>query len=342
MLFIIIFFLLLSVFLYALLGGADFGIGILELLSSKKNKELTKKNAYRVIGPVWEVNHIWLIITLVILWVGFPYLFNLIVLNLHIPLTLILIGIIIRGVAFVFRHYDAVEDNSQDLYDRLFRWSSLISPFFIGLSFGALFGEHINLPEEFRASTDLGFFDLYIHPWFNWFSVNTGLFFSSLCAFNSAIFMIGESDFEQANRYSKKAQFANIVMAITGLWVLFSSLQSSNHSLGMLFNHQYWALFFGGLILIVQFLIWYFLGKSKKIGLRISASILTLILIAIPFTAISFKYESNIDVFQFEYLKETHKYLGICLVLGSLFIIPGLIHLLKTFGMIKIFEKGNS
>lgn len=339
MLVLILFFLLLSIFLYALLGGADYGIGILELLSSKKNRALTKSNAYRVIGPVWEVNHVWLIICLVILWVGFPYLFNLMVLNLHIPLTIVLIGIIIRGVAFVFRHYDAVEDESQELYDRLFRWSSLLSPFFIGLTFGALFSDYMNMASDFDSLADKSFYELYILPWFNWYAINTGLFFSSLCAFNSAIFMIGESDFNQANRYSKKAQYANIFMAISGLWVLFSAIYTTNGIINSLLDHLGISILFLSLLAIIQISIWYFLAKSRKIALRISASLLTLLLIAIPFTAISFRFQENIDLFQFEYLENTHKALGISLIIGSLFIIPGLIHLLKTFGMIKIFEK---
>ena len=60
---------------------------------------------------------------------------------------------------------------------------------------------------------------------------------------------------------------------------------------------------------------------------------------AIPFTAISFQFQSNIEMFQFQYLRQTHFYLAISLIMGSIFIIPGLIHLLKTFGMIKIFDK---
>lgn len=338
MLIVILFFLFLSIFLYALLGGADYGIGILELLSSKKNKELTKRSAYRVIGPVWEVNHVWLIICLVILWVGFPYLFNLMVLNLHIPLTLVLLGIIIRGLAFVFRHYDAVEDGSQEVYNRLFRWSSLFTPFFIGLSFGALFSEHINLPEDFNGGLEKSFFDLFIHPWFNWFSINIGLFFGALCAFNSAVFMVGESNFDEANRYSKQAQFANIIMAITGLWVLFSSLYSGKGGLSILFDHSSLVLLFAVLILFLQFFVWLYLAKARKVKVRVVASLLTLVIIAIPFVAISFLFQNNIDLFQFEYLEETHKYLGLSLIAGSIFIIPGLIHLLKTFGMIKIFE----
>ncbi len=321
------------------MGGADYGIGILELLSSKKNRDLTKSNAYRVIGPVWEVNHVWLIICLVILWVGFPYLFNLIVLNLHIPLTLVLLGIIVRGVAFVFRHYDAVEDQSQELYDQLFRWSSLFTPFFIGLSFGALFSDCMNLPSDFETLATKSYSELYIYPWLNGYSIATGLFFSALCAFNSAIFMIGESDFKQANRYSKKAQYANILMAISGLWVLFSAIYTTNGIIHNLLNHLSFSILFVCLIATLQFSIWYFLAKSRKIALRISASLLTLVLIAIPFAAISFRFQENIHLFQFEYLENTHKALGISLIIGSVFIIPGLVHLLKTFGMIKIFEK---
>tara|TARA_R110002072_G_scaffold129439_6_gene267903 strand:- start:791 stop:1822 length:1032 start_codon:yes stop_codon:yes gene_type:complete len=339
MIIIILFFLLLSVFLYALLGGADFGIGILELLSSKKNKELTKSNAYRVIGPVWEVNHVWLIIALVILWVGFPYFFNIMVLNLHIPMTLVLLGIIVRGVAFVFRHYDAVQDHSQKIYDRLFRWSSLFTPFFIGLCFGALFGGNINPPENYQTLSEFSFSELFIFPWLNWFSINVGLFFSALCAFNSSIFMIGESDFDQAKRYSRKAQFSNIFLAISGLWVFFSSIYTSQISLNYLFERTELIILFVLLIVVLQFLIWYFLAKLSKIMLRVMTAFLSLVLVAIPFTAISFQFQSNIEMFQFQYLRQTHFYLAISLIMGSIFIIPGLIHLLKTFGMIKIFDK---
>ena len=79
MLYIVLFFLLFSLLLYVLLGGADFGAGIVELFSSAKNKEHTRDTIYRVMGPIWEANHIWLIIMLVILWVAFPAYFNIII-----------------------------------------------------------------------------------------------------------------------------------------------------------------------------------------------------------------------------------------------------------------------
>ena len=107
MIYVVLFFLAFSLLLYVLLAGADFGAGIVELFSSKKNQAITKKTVYRVMGPVWEANHIWIIIMIVILWVGFPAYYNILVVYLHIPLTLMLLGITLRGVAFVFRHYDA-------------------------------------------------------------------------------------------------------------------------------------------------------------------------------------------------------------------------------------------
>ncbi|MDX1721169.1 MAG: cytochrome d ubiquinol oxidase subunit II, partial [Salegentibacter mishustinae] len=150
MLYIVLFFLLFSLLLYVLLGGADFGAGIVELFSSAKNKEHTRDTIYRVMGPIWEANHIWLIIMLVILWVAFPAYFNIIIIYLHIPLTLVLLGITLRGVAFVFRHYDAVVDKSQFWYNWLFRIGSFVTPVFLGMSFGALIGGKIIITEDYE------------------------------------------------------------------------------------------------------------------------------------------------------------------------------------------------
>jgi hypothetical protein len=63
---VIISFLCLSILLYFLLGGADFGAGIIELFTSAKNRGKTRSTMYHAIGPVWEANHMWLIIAIVI------------------------------------------------------------------------------------------------------------------------------------------------------------------------------------------------------------------------------------------------------------------------------------
>ena len=143
MIYIVLAYLFLSIFFYLVFGGADFGVGIIELFSSKKNKEITKGIAYRVIGPVWEANHIWLVLVIVIMWIVFPYYYYYLTTQLHIPLTLLLIGIIARGTAFVFRHYDAVVDDSQKIYDKIFEYGSVFSTFMIGVNAGALLSGEI-------------------------------------------------------------------------------------------------------------------------------------------------------------------------------------------------------
>ena len=88
-----------SFLLYTLLGGADFGAGIIEIFAGKR-EEATISNA---IAPVWEANHVWLILAVVILFTGFPPVYSSLSLVLHIPLMMVLLGILCRGSAFTFR-----------------------------------------------------------------------------------------------------------------------------------------------------------------------------------------------------------------------------------------------
>jgi cytochrome d ubiquinol oxidase subunit II len=68
----IAFFLAASILLYCLLAGADFGAGILEALLGNHRREEQRKIISHAMGPVWEANHVWLILAVVILFMGFP------------------------------------------------------------------------------------------------------------------------------------------------------------------------------------------------------------------------------------------------------------------------------
>ena len=138
-----------SLLLYTLLGGADFGAGIVETFSGKR-EEVTISKA---IAPVWEANHVWLILAVVILFTGFPAVYASLSLVLHIPLMIVLLGIIMRGTAFTFRHYDAINDRSHYYYTLLFRVSSFITPLFLGIILGAMILGRITL------NTSTGFYE---------------------------------------------------------------------------------------------------------------------------------------------------------------------------------------
>jgi cytochrome bd ubiquinol oxidase subunit II len=120
MLVVVIGFLVISLLFYCLLGGADFGAGALELFVPQKNRKRHEELVTKAMGPVWEANHIWLIILIVILFNAFPKVYTQYSIYFHIPLTLMLIGIVLRGCAFSFRQYDALKDNAHRYYTLAF------------------------------------------------------------------------------------------------------------------------------------------------------------------------------------------------------------------------------
>ena len=96
--------LLASVTLYALLGGADFGGGLWDLLAGGDRRGRAPRALIdESITPVWEANHVWLIFDLVIFWTAFPHAFAAVMTTAALPLWLAAAGIVLRGAGFAFR-----------------------------------------------------------------------------------------------------------------------------------------------------------------------------------------------------------------------------------------------
>jgi len=91
---------------YAVTGDADYGGGIWDLLATGPRASAQRNAIERAIGPIWEADHVWLILIVVILFTAFPPAFAAMMTALNIPFTLMLIGIVLRGSAFIFRKYD--------------------------------------------------------------------------------------------------------------------------------------------------------------------------------------------------------------------------------------------
>ncbi|GAA3627615.1 cytochrome d ubiquinol oxidase subunit II [Flavivirga jejuensis] len=339
MLYVVLFFLVFSLLLYVVLAGADFGAGIVELFSSEKNQQITKKTVYRVMGPVWEANHIWIIIIMVILWVGFPGFYNILVLYLHIPLTLVLLGITLRGVAFVFRHYDAYKDKSQILYDWMFRISSLVTPIFLGMTFGAMISGNITVTDNYET---LSFYDLFIAPWCNGFSFFVGLFFAALCAFLASVLLIGEANEVERAIYVKKSRIATITVIILGFVVLsYGYINETTFVIHFIKNPYAITLAALSALLILPLL--RSIRRARKVTTRTFTGLqVVLILIAAliaQYPNLIITSESEISILETVATDSVIKVLGITLIIGGLVILPGLFHLLKSFKMIKIFEQ---
>ncbi len=329
MVYIVIMYLWTALLLYLLLGGADFGAGIIELFTSDNNKNRTSITMSRTIGPIWEANHMWLIIVIVILFTGFPKIYAVVSTYLHIPLLIMLMGIIARGTAFAYRHYDAVEDDMQKVYNKIFRYSSFITPFFLGIIAASAVSGTIN-PD----ATHFG--EAYIFSWLHLFSIAVGLFTVSICGYLAAIFLIGETKTEtERQRYIIKARSMNLAAAVTGALVFIAAVLDHVPLAKWLFGNVVGIMAITSAIisLIIQ---WRLIRLGKKIVIRFFAGFqITMILLATTF----FHYPRIILLSGEKYLSlmEHHgddkaiQSLAVALLVGSLFILPALFYLIYSF-----------
>jgi cytochrome bd ubiquinol oxidase subunit II len=135
-------FVLLGLTAYAVLGGADFGAGLWQLLSAGSRGRPLREHAHRSMGPVWEANHVWLIFVLVIFWTAYPVAFGSIASTLAVPLFIAAVGIILRGTAYALRS-GARSDREAIRIDLAFAMSSILTPFALGTMVGAIASERV-------------------------------------------------------------------------------------------------------------------------------------------------------------------------------------------------------
>lgn len=329
MIYVVIAFLWVSICLYLIMGGADFGVGIIELFSRKSYRERTKSIMLKSIAPIWEANHMWLIIAIVILFVGFPTIYATVSTYLHIPLALMLVGIIARGTAFTFRSYDAVQDDWQKLYTQIFYYSSLLTPFFLGVIGAATISRSINPDAK-------DFLSLYIFSWLTWFGVCVGLFTAALCAYLAAIFSLHQARFSDSLpiMIRKTGQTAFYVV-ITGLLVFVSAYYSDIPLLSWIFSK---ALGIVAITLATVSLL--FTNDAIKTHKFILARFLAgfqivMILVAATYQhnpdVILFANGTSLSLFDESAAPNTIEMLGWALLLGSIFILPFLFYLIISF-----------
>jgi len=329
MLYVVMIFLWTSILLYILLGGADFGAGIIELFTSEKNKSKTRQTMYHAIGPIWEANHMWLIIAIVILFVGFPVIYTTMSVYLHIPLAIMLLGIIARGTAFAFRHYDAVIDDMQKVYNKIFVYSSFVTPLFLGIIAGSAVSGRID-----TAATN--FVDAYIFSWLNWFSFATGLFTVAICGFLAAIFIIGEtSDETEKTRFIRKAKHMTVAAFIAGTLVFIAGYFEGVPIFRWIFGNSVGLIAISAALvsLIIQ---WIYLYRRNTNTLRVLAGFqVTMILLAVTVrhypNIVLLKDGKSLSLLEHAGHEQTIFYLGAALLTGSIFILPALYYLLYSF-----------
>jgi cytochrome bd ubiquinol oxidase subunit II len=200
------------------MGGADYGGGMWDLLASGGRAQRQRHAIVEAIAPIWEANHVWLVLVIVLLFSAFPLAFSTMMTALNIPITAMLIGIVLRGSAFMFRKYDSTDDAVQRRWSTIFGVASFFTPFFQGLTLGALATGNIHLVGD-RITT--GFFAGWLTP----FAFACGLFALALFAFLAATYMTVDtrSEPDLQDDFRLRAIWAQIALILLAIIVLITS-----------------------------------------------------------------------------------------------------------------------
>jgi cytochrome d ubiquinol oxidase subunit II len=189
---------------YAALAGADFGGGIWDLLAGGAERGAAPRaRINESITPVWESNHVWLVIALVVLWTGFPAAFAAIFTTLFIPLSVAALGVVLRGSGFAFRS-QVSSLRWQAAMGGVFALSSLLTPFFMGTVIGAVVTGRVHAHGDPASA------------WVNPTSLLTGALFAVVSAYLAAVYLTVDSERageQELSRYFTRRALAAAVLS---------------------------------------------------------------------------------------------------------------------------------
>jgi cytochrome d ubiquinol oxidase subunit II len=203
---------------YFFLEGFDFGVGVLTKLLARDRPE--KRVLINTIGPVWDGNEVWLLTAAGATFAAFPEWYATLFSGFYLPLLVILLCLIVRGVAFEYR-VKRPEENWQRNWETAIFWTSLIPAFLWGVAFGNIVrGVKIDRELEYVGSV----WDL-----FNPYALLGGLVTLTLFTFHGTVFAalktVGEIR-ERARALALRVGLVTAVLAV--LFLLWTQIDSGD------------------------------------------------------------------------------------------------------------------
>ncbi|MDQ2936134.1 MAG: cytochrome d ubiquinol oxidase subunit II [Acidobacteriota bacterium] len=325
-----------SLILYALLGGADYGGGVWDLFALGTRAPRQRALIAEAIGPVWEANHVWLILVIVILFTAFPPAFAAISIALHIPLTLLLIGIVLRGTTFTFRSYDVQRDDVQRRWSLVFSIASIITPVLLGVTLGAIASGTIRVENGVVVS---GFFNSWLAP----FPLAVGFFALSLFAFLAAVYLTVEaSEHELQEDFRLRALIAGIAVGILAL-IVFLLAGTGAPTVRAGISRSWWALalhlFTGTCAVGAFYALW---TRKYKLARVCAAAQVSLILMGWALAQFPHLVEPDITIYTAAAPRITLRLLLVALAAGVLLLFPSYYYLFRVFKGHTITRSGSS
>jgi cytochrome bd ubiquinol oxidase subunit II len=201
-----------GVVMYVLLDGFDLGVGILfPFLPTDQDRDL----AMNSVAPIWDGNETWLVLGGAGLFAAFPLAYAVILPGTYLPLIIMLLGLIFRGVAFEFRFK---EHHRRHLWDKAFHYGSLAATVAQGLVLGAFIQGFEVQNRQFAG----GMFD-----WLTPFSLLTGAALVSGYALLGATWLIMKTERELQERCYRLARGLLLaVLAFIGIVSLWTPLMN--------------------------------------------------------------------------------------------------------------------
>lgn len=327
MLTIVIIYLWASVSLYLVTGGADFGAGIVELITPKKHSRQVTDMLHKSTAPIWEANHMWLILAIVILFVAFPVHYAEISSALFIPLTIMLLGIVARGTSYAFRNGDTMKDELVVLDKIIYITSSIITPFFMGVIGASIFSGRIHIKNG-------DFLHSYVYNWLDVFPLSIGLLTVVVCAYLAAVYVLGNENYGK-ERLLIRPQAVFLTLAVPVAVVIAGLAANSEGQSLLAIVPKTPALIVIATIIILTAIVWILINRQKPKWVRLYAAVSVLIVQFALFDSFYTSLKSywlspeNLPA-DGHSLKTIHD-LAITLLIASVFILPSLGYLVYKF-----------
>ena len=317
---------LFALVLYALSGGADYGGGIWDLLASGPRADAQRALISDAIGPIWEANHVWLILVVIIVFTAFPSGFAVVATALHIPLTLLLVGIMLRGAAFTFRSYADRSSSLRRRWGVAFAIASLMTPILLGVNLGALGSGRIVVVAGRIVS---GF----VEPWFGVFPFAVGFLALGLFAYLAAVYLVVEASgqtagAELAEDFRRRALISGVVVAAVALLVLELARGATLGVYGRLL--RLWPLHFVtfGLAALAWGALW---RRRYRLARFAAAGQVALIVVGWGLLQYPYLVVPSVELHAAAAPPVTLRLLLIVLGVGSALVLPSFVYLFRVF-----------
>ncbi|MFI5897146.1 cytochrome d ubiquinol oxidase subunit II [Actinoplanes sp. NPDC051513] len=259
---------------YFLLEGFDFGVGMLLPVLGRDNRE--RRLLINTIGPVWDGNEVWVIVAGGATFAAFPEWYATLFSGFYLPLLIILVALIIRGVAFEYRG-----KRDEDRWRRRWDWcivaGSLLPAILWGVAFGNIVrGVRLDAQHEYAGT----FFDL-LNP----YALVGGLTTFVLFVLHGAVFIALKTDGEMRQRSGAlAARIAPAAVVVAGAFLAWTAI--AHHDGGGLALFVAAALALAGAVVLTRLRRegWAFLATGATIVLAVFGLFVTLFPDVMPST----------------------------------------------------------